>query len=375
MLKDYHLFKKTVKSGSKSKTRYYYWFYDESGKQVQKVCKNCSSRWEAEQFISSLPDINQKSTKIKDIANGMYLPGSKHLMRREQMGQLNTENTLIESRRYLQRIINDFGDKNIQDLQVRDVMNLLWSLDYKSTWKNSYLKVLNEIYQQASWEGINVIKPVYPRFKNDYKKADIFTDDELNHLFDILNFRTESDYLFFLLTVSAGLRISETRGFRPCQLVADKNMVCIDGFMDKNNKFRNSYCKAASKDDPKWRVAIIPQDTMKKLMDFLTRNPRDPEDILFTYDGAPYRLEFTEDLLQEALVKAHIEKNGRKLTPHSLRYTYVTKMREFIDGETVKEMVGHTSIKMTDYYTRMGLTQTENRLLPFVDAADNLFRR
>ena len=47
---------------------------------------------------------------------------------------------------------------------------------------------------------------------------------------------------------------------------------------------------------------------------------------------------------------------------HSLRYTYVTRMRQLYDGELVRKMVGHAQIEMTDYYTRNELTETLHAL-------------
>lgn len=51
---------------------------------------------------------------------------------------------------------------------------------------------------------------------------------------------------------------------------------------------------------------------------------------------------------------------------HSLRYTYVTKMRTLLSGEIVQKMVGHTSIEMTNYYNRPDLTAAINALQPAV---------
>jgi integrase len=44
--------------------------------------------------------------------------------------------------------------------------------------------------------------------------------------------------------------------------------------------------------------------------------------------------------------------DGRKLVPHSLRYTYVSRMRRELSAETLQKMTGHNSIEMVDYYTR-----------------------
>jgi len=51
----YHVFKKPKKISGKSTYRWYYWFYNESGKQVQKACRGCKNHSEAEDYIRTLP--------------------------------------------------------------------------------------------------------------------------------------------------------------------------------------------------------------------------------------------------------------------------------------------------------------------------------
>ena len=71
-----------------------------------------------------------------------------------------------------------------------------------------------------------------------------------------------------------------------------------------------------------------------------------------------YHMENIEDIFHNAVKKAGIDTSDRKITMHSLRYTYVTRMRQLYDGELVRKMVGHAQIEMTDYYTRNELDET-----------------
>jgi len=50
----YRVFKKTKIIGGKRTFRWYYWFYGDNGKQIQKACKGCKNRNEAENYISRL---------------------------------------------------------------------------------------------------------------------------------------------------------------------------------------------------------------------------------------------------------------------------------------------------------------------------------
>ena len=54
---DYHVFKKPqIKNGRKVYKWYYY--YMQNGKQIQKACKGCSNRSDAESYIRTLPPLN-----------------------------------------------------------------------------------------------------------------------------------------------------------------------------------------------------------------------------------------------------------------------------------------------------------------------------
>ena len=70
---------------------------------------------------------------------------------------------------------------------------------------------------------------------------------------------------------------------------------------------------------------------------------------------------------------AGIDLDGRKLTPHSLRYTYVTKMRRTLPVDTVRKLVGHTAEKMTEYYTRASIEDGLAGIKDTKTAVENLF--
>ena len=74
------------------------------------------------------------------------------------------------------------------------------------------------------------------------------------------------------------------------------------------------------------------------------------------------------------LLNLFVEQFGtRKLTPHSLRYAYITRMRRDVAGEMVQKMVGHTSIAMTDYYTRSAIPELCKAIEPARNAVNTLF--
>lgn len=370
----YHLFHKEVLSKNKKIKKWYYWYYQD-GKQVQKACRNCNTKAEAELFIENLPKLERKSEtkKIKDIAEFMYIPGSMHVKRREQLGKSTKTDTLVEWRRFLDVIVKNFGECNISELSVKDFMSFLLAQDRSTSWKNHLINVMSEVYSEAVWEGYILSAPTLQTFRQKYHKADPLTPDEIKLFAQRKNFANETEYMLFLLTLSAGMRISEARGFRACQLSETNNIVYIDGFLDELTQERKSYCKSGNEENPMWRVAIIPERTAEELRNYIKASNKSPDELLFTHDSSPYRIEYCRTLFLRALAKAGIKKENRKLTCHSLRYTYVTRMRQLYEADTVRKMAGHTNQKMNDYYNRPTMLEDEKSLAPLVNKAAGFF--
>ena len=112
-------------------------------------------------------------------------------------------------------------------------MSYLFTVDRSGSWKNSYLSAFSEIFQEAIWFDCAVVKPNFQTFVRHSKKADIFTTNEIEILFKKENFPNEMMYLFFLLCLSAGMRLGEIRAVKVKQLIFDQKIMIIDGFCKK----------------------------------------------------------------------------------------------------------------------------------------------
>lgn len=89
--------------------------------------------------------------------------------------------------------------------------------------------------------------------------------------------------------------------------------------------------------------------------------------------GLPLRQEYLESVFKRVLIKAGIDTNERKLVPHSFRFICFTRMRQRIDAETVQKMVGHSSVEMTEYYTRAAISETIESIQYVMPAVNGLF--
>jgi hypothetical protein len=170
---DYHLFKKPrVKNGKIIRKWYYY--YVVNGKQIQKSCKRCATKAEAEAFIQKLPrrsGIN--AVLVKTVTENMFVPGSDHMKRRIQLGRPLQTYTMKEARHKMKIMMELWGDRTLESLTVEEVGNYLFSVEKSGSWKKLFTNNLKEVYAEAAWHGCKIPVPVFPKFVKKVKKADI----------------------------------------------------------------------------------------------------------------------------------------------------------------------------------------------------------
>ena len=94
---------------------------------------------------------------------------------------------------------------------------------------------------------------------------------------------------------------------------------------------------------------------------------------MFTMDEKPFSQSYAYKNFVAAARRAGLLSDGRKISPHSLRYTYITRMRSLLPGETVRKLAGHSSIEMTDYYTRASLGDLIEELSPTKESVERCF--
>ena len=68
----------------------------------------------------------------------MFLPGSDHVKRRQQLGKTIKKETLKESRRFIEHIIDQFGQCDIVDLTPKIVVNYLFDARRSARMTNYY---------------------------------------------------------------------------------------------------------------------------------------------------------------------------------------------------------------------------------------------
>ncbi|MDR0599595.1 MAG: hypothetical protein LBG84_05875, partial [Treponema sp.] len=188
---DFHVFKKPkkLKSG-KTVHRWYFYFLDENKRQVQRACRGCKTRKEAEDYIRKLDSMGGADTGalIKDIAQNMYIPGGAHIDRLVQLGRILDIETIKDAHRFVKKIIEEWGERPLASIDPTELTTHLFNKQRSGQWKNRYKKIFSEIYDEAKWQKLKIPKPEFDHFAIRPRKADVFTTDELNRLFIPENF-------------------------------------------------------------------------------------------------------------------------------------------------------------------------------------------
>lgn len=242
--------------------------------------------------------------------------------------------------------------------------------------ENSFLETLGFVYNEAQWlTEETIVKPQFQRFARNTKKADILSTQELEVFFDGGYWEDFSirEYLLFFITACCGLRLGEARALRVNQIIPEKHALIVDGFL-QDDLTRTSYNKKGSVEDTKLRVTIIPDNAQNLLIRYIRNNNLSNDSYLFTREnGELFTGPYCEYIFNKVLIKSGIDKAGRKICPHSLRYTFVTRMRREINAETVQKLAGHSSVEMTEYYTRASIPDMVDSVKEALPAVNRLF--
>lgn len=366
-----HLYKRSIKKNGKIIKVWYYWYYDESGKQVRKSCgqngKPCLTKREAETFIANLDlDKEKKDVTLSDFCTGMYDADSDYLRNKAAKGQSYYVTTLEQRRFILSMILQKFGEKKVSELSVSEIDSWLCDLNKSTSWKNIAILIFNEIYKELyKAKKIDYI-PLIEKFKKETKVKGILTLQEIKELFpddeqklidiwkkgyypapewEIYGFST-----LIYTALSTGMRNSEIRALKKSQFLS-QNTVILNSMLSYQN-IEVDHLKKGSNSNKKWRIIILPEKTVKMINHFMEIKPNINEKYLFTRNGQPYYSSAVNFVFKRVLTKNGIDVKERNISMHSTRFTYNTMMRRNIDDKDLQLLMGHTNDKMTDYYDK-----------------------
>ena len=334
----------------------WYYAYTDSGKRHKKICRNCKTKEEAQDYVSHLKLDKRDQYKIKNIAKNMYLENSEHIYRLNMFGKKFTVKTLNQKRSYIELIMEKFGEFYIDDINFSKIeMELLIDSKHSGSWKNGFLETFGAIYDETAWICSKPIpKPKFQRFVRNSKKADILTTEEIKLFLDKKNWKYERDFILYNIILFCGLRLGEARALRVSQFIFEKKILVVDGFLRSTGE-RTDFNKMGNTENKKIRIVPLPDILIDIVKNYINFHHLYDNDFIFTREnGKPLRQEYLESVFKRVIQNANISLRNRKLVPHSLRYTYVTRLRRFLPVDLVQQLVGHSDSEMTNYYTKFG---------------------
>ncbi len=141
-----------------------------------------------------------------------------------------------------------------------------------------------------------------------------------------------------MLLYGSGLRLSEVLGLLPTDIDSKRMTICV--------------AKSKGKKD---RVVPLPDKLLVPLRNYY----RAHEPVTFLFEGQTPGERYSPRSLQ-AVVKQAADRAGieRPVTAHMLRHSYATHLLEAgTDIRYIQEVLGHSSIKTTERYTHVAMSQ------------------
>lgn len=197
-------------------------------------------------------------------------------------------------------------------------------LKYKNASSYNHIRYSLQIFYADIIKQPNKISNL-PSAKREQKLPKILSKEEIKIGIDkIKNLKHKC---IIKLLYGAGMRISEVINMKPHWIRRNEGIIRIEHGKGKKD-----------------RQVMLDSDLLKDIECYYrVYNPK-----VYLFNGWKYNLQYTEKSIQ-SIVKKFLNTN-----PHSLRHSFATHLMESgVNLRFIQEMLGHSSSKTTERYTRV----------------------
>ena len=292
--------------------------------------------------------IKKESLSFRHYFKRIYYPEAKH---NKNWRSYRREESLF--RLWIEPVIGRMPFKDIRPFHMEKVKKDMIDAGKAPRSIQYSLAVVRQVFNHASrneiYSGDNpACKVSRPKVEN--KRLRFLTNEEADQLLDNLVKRSQQLHDMALLSLHCGPRAGE---------IFDLTWGCVDldrktiVFLDTKGKNRTVYMT----------------EKVKQMLE--TKNPGKPTDLVFTNRKGKKIKEVSNAFgraVKELGFNDGIEDPRLKVYFHTLRHTYASWMVQ--NGEslyTVKELLGHSTLAMTERYSHLAKDNLKNAVQKFED--------
>lgn len=307
-------------------------------------------KWDPETLVWNIPNTEKCRSLL-----AQYFPQQIHFKSNAMDAILLNLKQELQRRKYSPKTIRLYTHCSRDFLKFSICLNDKMIQDLSENWVKLFLNFQVEIKELSS-SSINLsisslrflfqnilhkIPPDPRRPAKDKLLPGILSEAEVKKILNALGNIKHKTLLS--LTYSAGLRVSEVTSLKSNQIDIDRKIIHI-----KQSKGRKD------------RYTILSSKMIEILALYTKEFQISPTSWLFPgqYPGKHLSIRSAEKIFNKATIHANIQK---KVSIHSLRHAFATHLLENgTDLRYIQALLGHSSSKTTEIYTKVSRTRLEN---------------
>lgn len=287
-----------------------------------------------------------------DIMNNYLINYADHMKSTKKLSQNTVSSYMYDLNKFIEfsKIKDIEGIKNINSKKIEDYIDSLSKASLSASTISRHIAALKSFFQFLLEYGIIIDSPITHLTPPKIKRAipEILTLDEIENL---LSQPSDSDFIG--IRDKTMLEILYASGIKVTELVLLK-------VSDVNLTLGYIKCRSSGKE----RIIPIGGQAKQAIDNYLKNarnimiNSKDEQYLFVNCNGKQMSRQGFWKILKKYSLKANINKD---ITPNVLRHSFAAHLVENgADLNSVKEMMGHTSVSTTSIYATMSKSKLEN---------------